>query len=121
MPMSQSKSQSKSQSMTQHVTALETEVEIVAGGFLGNVPALALASGEIALFDDTHMRKVTAHEGSVILMGQSDGTHLVTGGDDGRVVATAADGSMHEIAKQKGWIDALVLRGDGPMAWASGA
>jgi WD40 repeat protein len=35
-------------------------------------------------------------------------------------VATAADGSTQEIAKEKGWIDALVVRGDGPMAWASG-
>lgn len=113
-------SQSHSQSMTQHVTALSTETEIVAGGFLGDVPALALASGEIALFDGTQMRKVMAHDNAVILMGQSNGTHLITGGDDGRVVATSAVGRTEEIAQQKGWIDALVVRGDGPMAWASG-
>ena len=109
-----------SQSMTQHVTALATDAEIVAGGFLGDVPAFALASGEIALFEGTQARKVMAHEDAAILMGQSDGTYLFTGGDDGRVVATAADGTCQEIAKEKGWIDALVVRGDGPMAWASG-
>jgi len=109
-----------SQSMTQYVTALATDAEIVAGAFLGDVPAFALASGEIALFDGTQSRKVIAHEDAVILVGQSDGAHLFTGGDDGRVVATAADGSTQEIAKEKGWIDALVVRGDGPMAWASG-
>ncbi len=109
-----------SQSMTQYVTALATDAEIVAGAFLGDVPAFALASGEIALFDGTQSRKVMAHEDAVILVGQSDGAHLFTGGDDGRVVATAADGSTQEIAKEKGWIDALVVRGDGPMAWASG-
>jgi len=109
-----------SQSMTQYVTALATDAEIVAGAFLGDVPAFALASGEIALFDSTQSRKVIAHEEAVILVGQSDGAHLFTGGDDGRVVATAADGSTQEIAKEKGWIDALVVRGDGPMAWASG-
>ena len=109
-----------SQSMTQYVTALATDAEIVAGAFLGDVPAFALASGEIALFDGTQSRKVIAHEDAVILVGQSDGAHLFTGGDDGRIVATAADGSTQEIAKEKGWIDALVVRGDGPMAWASG-
>jgi len=109
-----------SQSMTQYVTALATDAEIVAGAFLGDVPAFALASGEIALFDGTQSRKVIAHEDAVILVGQSDGAHLFTGCDDGRVVATAADGSTQEIAKEKGWIDALVVRGDGPMAWASG-
>lgn len=109
-----------SQSMTQYVTALATDAEIVAGAFLGDVPAFALASGEIALFDGTQSRKVIAHADAVILVGQSDGVHLFTGGDDGRVVATAADGSTQEIAKEKGWIDALVVRGDGPMAWASG-
>ena len=109
-----------SQSMTQHVTALAADAEIVAGGFLDDVPAFALASGEIALFEGTQMRKVMAHDDAVILIGQNNGKHLLTGGDDGRVVATAADGSTREIAKQKGWIDALVLRGDGAMAWASG-
>jgi len=109
-----------SQSMTQYVTALATDAEIVAGAFLGDVPAFALASGEIALFNGTQSRKVMAHQDAVILVGQSDGVHLFTGGDDGRVVATAADGSTQEIAKEKGWIDALVVRGDGPMAWASG-
>jgi WD40 repeat protein len=109
-----------SQSMTQYVTALGTDAEIVAGGFLGKVPAFALANGEIALFDGTQERKIVAHSDAVILIGQSDGECLVTGGDDGRVVATYADGRSDEIAKQKGWIDALVLRGDGPIAWASG-
>ncbi len=109
-----------SQSMTQYVTALSADAEIVASGFLGDVPAFALASGEIVLFDGTQPRKVMAHEDAVILVGHSDGSRLITGGDDGRVVATSADGSVEQIAKEKGWIDALAVRGDGPMAWASG-
>ena len=44
----------------------------------------------------------------------------MTGGDDGRVVATVADGETLEIADEKGrWIDALALRG-GAIAWAAG-
>ena len=109
-----------SQSMTQYVTALSADAEIVAGGFLDDVPAFALASGEIILFEGGQSRKVMAHDDAVILVGQCDGSRLITGGDDGRVVATSADGSVEQIAKEKGWIDALAVRGDGPMAWASG-
>jgi len=109
-----------SQSMTQHVTALAADAEIVAGGFLGDVPAFALASGEVALFEGTQSHNIVAHENSAILMGQGDGECLITGGDDGRVMATYADGRSEQIAKEKGWIDALAVRGDGPLAWASG-
>ena len=49
------------------------------------------------------------------------GERLVTGGDDGRVVALAADGSTKKSSDEKGkWIDALAGRDDGALAWSSG-
>ncbi len=40
-----------------------------------------------------------------------DGDRLLTGGDDGRVVATSADGERETLADEKGkWIDALAAR-----------
>jgi len=108
-------------SMSQYVTTLSADAEIVAGGFLGQVPAFGLASGEIVFFDGTNPRKIVAHPQGAILLGQGDHERLITGGDDGRLVATHADGRMEEIAHEKGrWIDALALRDDGTMAWASG-
>src|SRR5262249_30214438 len=45
---------------------------------------------------------------------------LITGGDDGRVVATGADGSTTEIADEQGrWIDAVATHG-GAIAWSAG-
>ena len=45
---------------------------------------------------------------AAILTAISDGKTLLTGGDDGRVVAIGADGATREIADEKGrWIDAL--------------
>ncbi|MBV8851450.1 MAG: WD40 repeat domain-containing protein, partial [Methylobacteriaceae bacterium] len=65
--------------------------------------------------------RVTAHPGSAILIAVSDGKRFVTGGDDGRVVATDADGRAQEVADEKGkWIDALALARDGALAWSVG-
>ncbi len=111
---------SQTTSMTQYVTAISADAEIVAGGFVEGLPALALASGDVVMFDDTTPRKIAAHPDGAVLIGQSDHTRLVTGGDDGRLVATYADGRTEQIADEKGrWIDALALR-EGAIAWAAG-
>jgi WD40 repeat protein len=55
-----------------------------------------------------------------MLTAVSDGKTLLTGGDDGRVVAVRADGSAEDIADEKGrWIDAVALRGKA-CAWSAG-
>ena len=58
-----------------------------------------------------------------ILAAASDGARIVTGGDDGKVVATDADGESSEIvatdAKQR-WIDHVALGPDGAVAWSAG-
>jgi len=45
---------------------------------------------------------------------------MLTGGDDGRVVAIDAAGKLENLAREKGWIDALACRDDGAIAWSSG-
>lgn len=109
-------------SMSQHVTPLEIGGPIVAGGFLGSVAALALADGRVVLTGDGDApRTVAAHPDGAILNAISDGERLLSGGDDGRVVVTRADGSVETIADEKGrWIDALALRADGACAWTVG-
>ena len=68
---------------------------------------------------DARKRLIAHPEGAILNIAADDRT-LLTGGDDGRVVATGADGEMREVASEKGrWIDALALRG-GAMAWAAG-
>jgi WD40 repeat protein len=55
-----------------------------------------------------------------VLVATSDGNRLITGGDDGRVVATSAAGETIEIANEKGrWIDAVTTRGE-VIAWSAG-
>jgi WD40 repeat protein len=65
--------------------------------------------------------RVAAHPDAAILVAVTAGDNFITGGDDGRVVATSQDGGIQEIADEKGkWIDALAVRGDGAVAWSSG-
>lgn len=107
-------------SLTDKVTAIAAGEEVVACGFLSRTPVFALADGNILFADIGEERRVVAHENAVILIAKCNGSRIVTGGDDGRVVETRADGSTHELANENGkWIDALALRDDGAIAWAA--
>ena len=102
---------SQTTSMSQHVTALSADAPIVAGGFLGDAPAFGLVSGEVVIFDGETPRKIAAHPDGAVLIGQSDHARLVTGGDDGRLVATYADGRTEEIAHGNLMLDGCFSKG----------
>jgi WD40 repeat protein len=106
-------------SLTQHVRALDAGAHVVAVTFIDSAPALALADGFVLVGED-QQKRVAAHPDASILTAVSDGKTLLTGGDDGRVVALRADEGPQEIADEKGrWIDALALRGRA-CAWSAG-
>jgi WD40 repeat protein len=109
-------------SLTEHVAELEAGAHVVAAHFLKDVPALALSDGTVALSRGGNTARLTAHPESGILVAASIGDRLVTGGDDGRVVAIRADGAMDQLGLAKGgaWIDALAVHPDGAVAWSAG-
>ena len=108
-----------STSLAQNLQSFDAGAHVVAAAFLDEAPALALADGG-ALVGEPDDRKVEAHPDAAILMAVCDGKTLLTGGDDGRVVAIGADAAAREIANEKGrWIDALAMRG-GAFAWSAG-
>ena len=107
-------------SLAEHVRVFDAGAEAVAAAFLGEAPTLALADGVVRMGEPEEPRRVEAHPEAAILTAASDGATMLTGGDDGRVVAVAADGETREIADEKGrWIDALALRG-ASFAWSAG-
>ena len=109
-----------SPSLAQHVQTIEAGAHVMGAGFPAGAPALALADGRVLLGEPGDSRRIEAHPGGGILAAVADGATLLTGGDDGRVVATSASGETREIANERGrWIDALALRGDA-FAWAAG-
>ncbi len=106
--------------LTSAVEPLALREAVVAGAFLGDLPAFALADGHVRLGEAAGGKSVAAHPDAAILVAASDGKRLVTGGDDGRVVAMDAGGAPDLIADEKGkWIDALALR-EGAVAWSAG-
>ncbi|MGU3383074.1 WD40 repeat domain-containing protein [Methylobacterium sp. D53M] len=109
-------------SLTSHVAALEPGEHVLAAHFLKDVPALALSDGTVALVREDGITRVAAHPDSGILVAAGGVDRLLTGGDDGRVVAIRADGAMEQLGLAKGgaWIDALAAHPDGAVAWSAG-
>jgi WD40 repeat protein len=75
--------------------------------------AAASTSGEVS--------ETELHFGA-ILCAASDGARIVTGGDDGKLVATNAKGETTVLATdaKRRWIDNVALHPDGAFAWSAG-
>jgi WD40 repeat protein len=71
--------------------------------------------------DKGEEKRVLAHGGG-ILSAASDGKRIVTGGDDGKVVATDANGATSTIATdaKRRWVDHVATGPDGAVAWSAG-
>jgi WD40 repeat protein len=95
---------------------------VVAARFLGDIPVFVL--GEEALLfapRDGEPERIGVHGGGILAVA-SDGERILTGGDDGNVVATRRD-RTHEIAAtdaKRRWIDHVALGPDGAIAWSAG-
>ncbi|HEY1452526.1 MAG TPA: WD40 repeat domain-containing protein [Roseiarcus sp.] len=107
-------------SLTQHARLFEAGAHVVAAVFVDGAPVLALADGAVLIGEPEDQKRVIVHPDAAILTAISDSKILLTGGDDGRVVAMQAGGAPQEIADEKGrWIDALAMRGKA-YAWSAG-
>jgi WD40 repeat protein len=106
-------------SLAAKVQPVDAGGQVVAAAFLGPLPAFALGEGE-ALIVGEQQRRVTLH-GGALLGAASDGARLFTCGDDGRLVATGAEGATELLVETPGkWIDHLALGPDGALAWSVG-
>ena len=74
-------------SLTQHARPFEAGAHVVAAAFLDDAPTLALADGAVLIGEPEDQKRVVVHPDAAILTAISDGKTLLTGGDDGRVVA----------------------------------
>jgi WD40 repeat protein len=108
-------------SLAAHVTLLAVGAHVTAAAFLAGVPVLALGDGTALRIDANGEKRIVLHRDAAILNAARAGKRLVTGGDDGRIVAIGVDGSIEEIFHADGkWIDALAGREDFSIAWSSG-
>ncbi|QCI66444.1 WD40 repeat domain-containing protein [Phreatobacter stygius] len=106
-------------SVRERVRPIEAGEPVLAAHFLGDTAVLALVSGEIVLAGETD-RRVTLHDGG-ILDSAADGTTLISGGDDGKVVRFALKTGAATVHDSGGtWIDRVALGPNGGMAWSAG-
>ncbi len=107
-------------SLADRVRPIAAGGTIVGVHFLGRTPVFVLGE-EALLFAGEEERRVAIHAGG-ILASVSDGTRVVTGGDDGTLVATEESGGHCVLAidDKRRWIDKVALGPDGAVAWSSG-
>jgi WD40 repeat protein len=109
-------------SIAERVRRIDAGAAVGAVHFLGDRAVFVL--GEEALLLATpagESERVAAH-GGAILGTASDGIRVLTGGDDGKVVATDANGrsEVHAEDSKHRWIDRVALGPDGAIAWSAG-
>jgi WD40 repeat protein len=108
--------------VTDRVRPIAPGSSATAAHFLGDVLALVGAEETVTLVAaDGATSQVPLH-GGAILCAVADGKRLLTGGDDGKVVALTATGDTELLATdaKRRWIDAVALHPDGAVAWSAG-
>lgn len=106
------------QTLTDRVTTLAFDQHVLGAGYFGADPVFVLADGAIQIGRE---RPALRPHGDSILVSAMDGTRIVTGGDDGKVIETRLDGTTTILGDEKGrWIDAVALGPDRATAWSAG-
>jgi WD40 repeat protein len=101
------------------ITPVDLSGYVLWAGYIGTTPAFACGDGTLALGTET--RRFQPHRGILAAVLEVAGTALVTGGDDGRVVRTDADGVSTLIAERgRKWIDQVATGPGGSVAFAAG-
>ena len=109
-------------SVTDKVRAVAIGVPVSSVHFLGDKAVFAGTEENLLVADGKgEISRVPVHGGG-ILCAASDGARIVTGGDDGKVVAFDAKGEVNLVATdpKRRWIDCVALQPDGAVAWSVG-
>ena len=109
-------------SVTDKVRPLPLGMAVSSVHFLGDNACFVGAEEKVAIASVTgEVSEIETHFGA-ILCSASDGARVVTGGDDGKVVAVNAGGEKSLLATDanRRWIDCVALHPDGAFAWSAG-
>ena len=108
-------------SLAGRVRRIDAGATIVGAHFLGRTPVFVLGEEALLFAPDDGEHRVGVHTGG-ILASACDGKRIVTGGDDGRVVATSASAEPQKIAadEKRRWVDQIALGPDNAIAFSAG-
>src|SRR3569623_805219 len=109
-------------SVTNSVLKVELKAPATAVHFIGEVAAFVSGEETVILVDGEGEWTQLGVHGGGILCSTSDGKRIVTGGDDGKVVAVNAKGEIETLTTdaRHRWIDSVALHADGAVAWSAG-
>src|SRR6516165_7370374 len=109
-------------SVVERTRPVKAGAPVVAAPFLGKTAVFVLGEGALVLAPRAGEARSVAVHGGAILSTAADADRVVTGGDDGKVVATDAEGKSTTVAtdaKQR-WIDHVAVGPAGALAWSAG-
>jgi WD40 repeat protein len=109
-------------SLTERIRLVGVGAPVIGIHFLGPTATFALGEEALVLASmDGAERRVVVHAGG-ILSSAGDGKRVITGGDDGKVVATDQSGATQVIATdaKHRWIDHVAAGPSGAVAWSAG-
>src|SRR5471030_1701348 len=109
-------------SVTDRVRPVAIGMPVTSVHFLGEAACFVGAEENVAMVSaDGAVSPVAVHSGG-ILCAASDGSRIVMGGDDGKLVALDAEGDVALLATdaKRRWIDNVALHPDGAFAWSAG-
>ena len=108
-------------SLSDRVRPIAAGGGIVGVHFLGRTPVFVLGEEHLLFASEQGEQRIIVH-GGAILASASDGIRILTGGDDGTLVATDIRGEHAILATddKRRWIDQVALGPDGALAWSAG-
>jgi WD40 repeat protein len=109
-------------SVTDRVRPVAIGMPVTAVHFLGDIAAFVGAEESVFLVSgEGEISSVPVHGGG-ILCAASDGTRIVMGGDDGKLVTLSAKGEVALVATdpKRRWIDNTAIHPEGAVAWSAG-
>jgi WD40 repeat protein len=113
---------SETASVVERTRPVAAGAAVVGAYFIGKVAAFALGEEAVLLAPQgAAEQRVVVHAGGILAMA-GDRKRVVTGGDDGKVMALDAGGQaslVGEDAKRR-WIDHVAVGPDGAVAWSAG-
>src|SRR6202048_2622766 len=109
-------------SVTDRVRPVAVGMPVTSVHFLGEAAAFVGAEENVAMVSGEGEITPIAVHGGGILCAASDGTRIVMGGDDGKLIALDAKGEVTLLAtdSKRRWIDNVALHPDGAVAWSAG-
>lgn len=109
-------------SVVERTSPVAAGTQVVATFFLADTAVFVLGEEALLLAPrGGEPRRIGVHDGG-ILCAACRGMHIVTGGDDGRVVTTGADATPTTLSTdpRRRWIDHVAIAPGGTIAWSAG-